>query len=179
MNFASGRGASLLVAAATVLVVGGCAGETTTRPRIPAGVAASGPPATPGQAPTGGTGAFNIPPGPPLPDCVTAGPQIAPPPGFPLDFPIPPGSVLTTARTTIGGGAYVDGYAPGTLAQNAQFFTDALPANGYTLGQGDAETNMEAESTFIGNGVTGRWIVAALVGCENAVAIAIATIPSQ
>ncbi len=92
---------------------------------------------------------------------------------------MPPGSVLTTARVTIGGGAYVDGYAPGSLAQNAQFFSEALPAAGYALGRGDAETNMEAESTFIGNGVTGRWIVASLVNCPDAVAIAVATVPSQ
>lgn len=115
---------------------------------------------------------------PPLPACARAGPAVDPPPGFPRDFPFPPGTVVTTSRVTEAGAAYVEAYVPGTMQEAVVFFLDALPAAGFEHGRGDSEAH-EAESAFRGNGVDGHWLVATLTDCPDAVALAVVTVPSQ
>lgn len=109
-----------------------------------------------------------------LPACVDVGTPVEPPAEFPREFPFPPGSVLTSARPTAGGGVYVAGYTPGTLQEVTRFFLDALPKAGFEHGIGDSEP-WEAESDFTGHGYEGHWLIATLADCPGALGMAVAT----
>ena len=135
--------------------------------------AAQRPPESSAAATGGsGTGIAGTPAA--LPACVDAGPVVEPPAEFPSQFPLPPGTVLTSTRPTAGGGTYVAGYAPGTLQDVARFFVDELPKSGFTLGIGDSEP-WEAESAFSGHGYEGHWVIATIGDCPGALHIAVAT----
>ena len=112
-----------------------------------------------------------------VPSCApvaTPGP-VEMPPDFPSDFPLPPGMVITAARVTTAGGAEVQGYAPGELTEVAQWFTEALPAAGFTNGVGDSESG-EAEADFSGpGGLVGHWLILIIADCPGALGVLIGT----
>jgi hypothetical protein len=60
----------------------------------------------------------------------------------------------------------------GQSLQAAVDFYTRLPAAGYRLTEGDAEPT-EAESRFAGNGLSGKWKVNAIVGCQDVVTLAL------
>lgn len=113
--------------------------------------------------------------------CPRLGRSKPPPAGFPKDFPLPRGTVLTkTMHSREGRGlptvAYVQGTVPLSLTDAAVVLTRELPRKGYGLTFGDSEPPYEAESRFIGNGRTGAWKLWALPGCERAVAILVGVV---
>ena len=138
-----------MVLMAAVGFVAGCAGGSE------APVPAAGPP-------------------PPLPACAK-GKAVTPPRGFPADFPLPPGTVVTAGSQPHAGQIVVAGLIPADLQDAASFFDEALRASGYRQGLGDAESN-EAEAPFTGNGFRGKWKVNAIAGCPTAVVLTLVLI---
>ena len=84
---------------------------------------------------------------------------------FSTDFPLPPGTVLTSAASPFEGQLVVVGVIPGDLQEAAGFFSDALPDHGYQVGIGDAE-GTESEAPFTGNGYRGKWRVNGIPDCH-------------
>jgi hypothetical protein len=99
-----------------------------------------------------------------LPACAGAGTGVAPPEAFPPDFPLPSGTVLTSAESPFEGQLVLSGAVPGDLQDAAAFFNRALPESGYEVGIGDAE-GVESEAPFTGNGYRGKWRVNGIPDC--------------
>jgi hypothetical protein len=101
-------------------------------------------------------------PAPTLPAC--AGAAAGTPPALPVDFPLPPGTVVTSADRPYTSQVVVIGLIPSDLQEAASFFGGALPEHGYQAGIGDSEGN-ESEAPFTGNGYRGKWRVNEIPGC--------------
>jgi hypothetical protein len=99
-----------------------------------------------------------------LPPCAGKSPAVARPPGLPADFPLPPGTRITTGRSLSASQFLIGGVIPADLQETAGFFDEALPEQGYQVGIGDAEAT-EAEAPFTGNGFRGRWRVNEIPDC--------------
>ena len=151
-----------------VVALAGCSPNSTV-PTADTGQSSAGAEASPARPAESGMVA-----GPPLPACVRAAAAVPPPEAFPEDLPLPPGTVITAARMTAAGAAYIDGYAPLSHIDAARFFLEEMPAAGYVNGRGDSESH-EAEAPFSGNGVDGRWIVVTVPDCPAATYIVITT----
>jgi hypothetical protein len=102
-------------------------------------------------------------PAPELPACAGARAGVTPP-SLPVDFPLPPGTVVTSAASPYAGQVVVLGAIPAGLHDAASFFGNALPDHGYEVGIGDSEGN-ESEAPFTGNGYRGRWRVNEIPEC--------------
>jgi len=87
-------------------------------------------------------------------------------------FPLPSGSVLDRRVSRYGYEIY-SGYVPGAINPVRDFLVGRLPAAGFRLGAGDAES-AEAEADYRGHGIRGRWKVNAVYGCPGALSIRIA-----
>jgi hypothetical protein len=106
-----------------------------------------------------------------LPACVHARGRLALP--APLgQFPLPAGAVIERRQLKYGYAIY-SGYVPGAINPVRDFLVARLPAAGYRLGAGDAET-AEAEAAYSGHALHGRWKVRAVPGCPGALTIQIA-----
>lgn len=99
-----------------------------------------------------------------LPACAGAGTGVDPPKTFPDDFPLPSGTVITSADSPFDGQLVLVGAVPGDLQEAAGFFNAALPERGYEVGIGDAEGS-ESEAPFTGNGFRGKWRVNGIPDC--------------
>jgi hypothetical protein len=108
-----------------------------------------------------------------LPPCAKAGPAASLPAEFPNGFPIPPGTVITSSQRSDKGVIVVGGLSPVDFKTAVVFFQSKLPVAGYQLLKGDAEMD-EAESSFSGQGVEGKWKVQGILNCSGAVALTIA-----
>ena len=93
-----------------------------------------------------------------------AGPEVPPPAAFPSDFPLPPGTVITSAESPYESQLVLVGLIPADLQEAAAYFSDALPDRGYQVGIGDAE-GVESEAPFTGNGFRGKWRVNGIADC--------------
>ena len=124
----------------------------------------------------GGSGPRVTSAGPPpkLPACAKAK-VVRPPPDFPADFPLPPGTVVTASSQPHDGQLVLAGLVPADLQDAAAFFNESLRASGYRQGLGDSESN-EAEAPFTGNGFRGKWKVNSIVGCPAAVSLTLVLI---
>jgi hypothetical protein len=91
---------------------------------------------------------------------------------LPDDFPLPPGTKLTTSETPFDGQVVIEGAVPGGLADTAAFFGDELEDAGYAEGRGDSEPG-EMESTFTGTEFRGGWRVNDIPGCKGAAKLTI------
>ena len=132
---------ALLALAAAAVLAGGCGGG--------------------GGA--GTTEAVPTEPAPKLPACAGAESTDAPP-ALPVDFPLPPGTVVTSADTPYAGQVVALGLIPADIQEAASFFGGALPEHGYEMGIGDSEGN-ESEAPFTGNGYRGKWRVNEIPEC--------------
>jgi hypothetical protein len=99
-----------------------------------------------------------------LPACAGGAAVVALPAGVPSDFPLPPGTRVTSASSLTETQHVVGGAIPGDLQDAAGFFDRALPERGYQVGVGDAEGG-EAEAPFTGHGFRGRWRVNEIPDC--------------
>jgi hypothetical protein len=103
----------------------------------------------------------------PLPACAGTKKAIPRPALLPADFPLPPGTRLTTSRTPFEGQAVIEGAVPGGLDAAAEFFGDELEEAGYAAGRRDSEPG-EVESLFTGKDLRGGWRVNDIPKCEGA-----------
>lgn len=108
-----------------------------------------------------------------LPPCAKAGPAVSLPSEFPNNFPLPPGTLITSSHRTERGVNVVGGFIPMEFKNVVAFFQSKLPAAGYQLLEGDAEMD-EAESTFSGHGFHGKWKINGILNCPGAVTLTIA-----
>jgi hypothetical protein len=103
----------------------------------------------------------------PLPPCAAAQKEIPRPPLLPDDFPLPPGTKLTSSKTPFEGQSVIEGAVPGTLDDVAAFFGDELEDAGYAAGRRDSEPG-EVESLFTGKELRGGWRANEIPGCNGA-----------
>jgi hypothetical protein len=88
--------------------------------------------------------------------------------GFPL-----PGSAIVESISREHGARVVRGHVSGSLGAARDFFAKRLPAGGFELGAGDAET-YEAETDFAGHGVRGHLKLNTSFDCPGTVDVAVA-----
>ena len=106
-----------------------------------------------------------------LPDCVHPSRSVTVPAGL-ASFPLPRGAVLDRVRRAYGY-RVVSGFVPGSVDPVREFLVSRLPDAGFRLNGGDSE-EAEAEASYAGHGVRGRWKLRAVPGCPGALAIQIA-----
>jgi hypothetical protein len=123
----------------------------------------------------GGTEQTGQPLVPTVAACAKVGASVSRPEGLPTDFPLPPGTVITSSATPYPGQALIVGVVPAELGDAASFFGTALPEAGYEVGRGDAEQG-ESEAPFTGNGVRGKWKVNGIEDCPSAVTLTLVVI---
>jgi hypothetical protein len=105
------------------------------------------------------------------PACAQAGKAIRRPPEVPGAL-LPSGTVLTASRRLGQRQTLVTGVIPREFRLAVDFFVTKLPAAGYRNGAGDAEMD-EAEASFVGPGLTGKWKVNGILNCPQAVTLAL------
>lgn len=105
------------------------------------------------------------------PSCASAERGIAPPPGIPAAV-LPPGTTVTAVTHPRAGMTLVQGIVASPFRSAVEFFVVKLPAAGYMNTRGDAEMD-EAESFFRGADVRGKWKVNGILGCAEAVRLAL------
>jgi hypothetical protein len=98
--------------------------------------------------------------------CARAGSPINLPAAFPQGFPFPAGTVIDKQRRQAGGFTVIEGFVPGGLEENQDYFQDELPKAGFRLGEGDAEDH-EAETDFTGNGFQGHLKIHDIPSCRD------------
>lgn len=123
----------------------------------------------------GGGEPTNDGPAPSIPPCAKAGEAIPRPDELPADFPLPPGTVITSSATPYPGQLLIGAVIPGELGDTASFFSTQLPAAGYEVGRGDSEQG-ESEAPFTGNGFRGKWKVNGIADCPGAVTLTLVLI---
>jgi hypothetical protein len=99
-----------------------------------------------------------------LPACAGSAAAVALPEGVPSDFPLPPGTRVTSASSLTETQHVVAGVVPADLQGAAGYFDRTLPERGYRVGVGDSEGG-EAEAPFTGHGFRGRWRVNEIPDC--------------
>ena len=159
----------VIVALGVAGLVAGCSGDAT----LPVGP-------TDGQAEaaaSGGAGGSHAP-SPPLPPCVTPGPVVPLDAEFPSEFPLPPGTVVTSSGKTAAGAAYAEGYAPIGIDNGIDFFREQLPRAGFTLVLWENDVT-EADGAFRGHGLTGTWIIVPAPDCPDVGYVSVGTYPES
>jgi hypothetical protein len=86
---------------------------------------------------------------------------------LPDDFPLPPGTKLTSSKAPFEGQSVIEGAVPGGLDDVAAFFDAELEDAGYAAGRHDSEPG-EVERLFTGEGLRGGWRVNDIPNCEGA-----------
>lgn len=94
------------------------------------------------------------------------------PAGIPVDLPAFPGLTITSTQAADSGGHVVKGRAPLSLHDGVRFVLKQLPAAGYTLGQGDSESD-EADAPFSKGAVQGSFRLSATQPCTTTVTLTI------
>ena len=79
---------------------------------------------------------------------------------------------VTAVKHPRAGMILVQGVVASPFRSAVEFFVVKLPAAGYLNTTGDAEMD-EAESFFQGSGVPGKWKVNGILGCPEAVRLAL------
>ena len=105
------------------------------------------------------------------PACAHAGKAIARPSELPATV-VPPQTTLSSVTHPGSGMTLVTGVVPLQFRSVVEFFVTKLPAAGFRNTIGDAEMD-EAESRFAGPGMTGKWKVNGILGCPDAVTLAL------
>ena len=103
-----------------------------------------------------------------LPACARAGAPVS----SLASFPLPRGTVLDR-RTHEYGYVVLRGRVPGYINPVRDWLVSHVPASGFRITGGDAEA-AEAEASFTGHGVRGRWKVRELPGCPGALTLQLA-----
>lgn len=108
---------------------------------------------------------------PSSPACAHAGKAIARPSEVPAAV-VPPQTTLTSVAHPRSGTTLVTGIVPLQFRSAVEFFVAKLPAAGFRNTVGDAEMD-EAESVFEGADLRGKWKVNGILGCPDAVTLAL------
>jgi len=88
------------------------------------------------------------------------------PAAWPAGVPLPGDAVVTGSEERSGGRLIVTAVAPGGFTKALGFMQKAYPEAGLELKDGEVESG-DAESNFTGNGLTGRWTLREVPGCQG------------
>lgn len=88
---------------------------------------------------------------------------------FPLSFPLPRGTKITSNKQQSGGTILTGAIPTDSLAATAQFFLTQVPKRGFKIRDSETEAPRDAEGEFQGKGYVGRWRLQAITGCRGAV----------
>jgi hypothetical protein len=105
------------------------------------------------------------------PSCASAEQGVAPPAEVPAAV-LPPGTIVTSVQRPRAGTTLVTAVVASPFRSAVEFFVVELPAAGYVNTTGDAEMD-EAESSFRGASLHGKWKVNGILGCPDAVRLAL------
>jgi hypothetical protein len=84
----------------------------------------------------------------------------------PDDLPAPPGATLTEVQERDGGMTLVTFTTPISIRESVLFLLEEMPAAGYTLARGDAESN-EADVPFVKDDLRGVLRMIAVEQCRT------------
>jgi hypothetical protein len=103
--------------------------------------------------------------------CPRARSSLARPSDFPRNFPLPDGTVLTSVqrpeRRSASRTLYLVGFAPLRLEAAVRFFRDVPARHGFRSTWREVDPS-DAETHFVGRGISGATKVAALMHCDTA-----------
>lgn len=94
------------------------------------------------------------------------------PGGFPVDFPLPPGTVPISAEDRGAGGLVVTGVTHAKFAAVLAALHHDLPVHGYSAKDGETEPH-DAESDWESASYTGRWAIRELPQCSGDTAVSV------
>lgn len=155
-----------LAAVAAALALSACgATPTTAAAPTPSTVAASAAPST-ASSPNASPAPC---PSPSTPAVSTA--EV--PREVPADLPLPPEATVTEVKQQSGGLTVVRFSTPDSLRASILFVLDKLPASGYVLGRGDAES-FEADAPFTRGELRGVMRMVATEECRTEWLLAVA-----
>jgi len=99
--------------------------------------------------------------------------KVALPTGFPADFPLPAGTVVTKVDDRgAKDGIVVTGVTATRFASVLKALQSDLPAKGFTPSEGEVEPH-DAESDWSSTGYTGRWAIRELAACGGDVTVSV------
>ncbi|MEP7020276.1 MAG: hypothetical protein ABI808_06465 [Pseudonocardiales bacterium] len=101
-----------------------------------------------------------------------AGHAVKVPAGFPVDFPVPAGMIITTAQDRGKGGLVITGVTATKFADVLRALQTELPAKGYTPENGEVEPH-DAESDWTAAAYSGRWAIRELEECGGDTAVSV------
>jgi hypothetical protein len=94
------------------------------------------------------------------------------PAGFPATFPLPAGTVVTTAEDRGTGGLVIEGVTATAFTDVLHELQTSLPARGFTPDEGETEPH-DAESNWSSATFTGRWAIRELTQCGGQTAVSV------
>ena len=98
--------------------------------------------------------------------CVKDAKAVALPTGFPASFPLPVGTVVTSAEDRGTGGLVIGGVTAAGFKDVLKALQTDLPAKGFTPKNGETEPR-DAESDWSSAEFDGRWAIRELTQCGN------------
>jgi hypothetical protein len=98
--------------------------------------------------------------------CAKDAKAVALPAGFPATFPLPAGTVVTSAEDRGTGGLVVSGVTATTFKDVLKGLQADLPAKGFTPKNGETEPH-DAESDWSSSDYDGRWAIREVTQCGN------------
>jgi hypothetical protein len=104
--------------------------------------------------------------------CSSAAKSVALPSGLPASFPMPPGTVVTSADDRGDAGFVVSGVTPTAFTDVLAALQNDLPAKGFTLKDGETEPH-DAESDWTSAGYDGRWAIREIPQCQGDTAVSV------
>ena len=150
----------VMVVALALTLVGGCGGDDDDE-------AASNAATASGSAATGGE----------VPACAMFGTPVARPDAFPASIPLPDGTVIMEVTDQGEGKFVLHAAVPGGFRDTVTFLQTSFEEAGFRLFDDDAEQD-EAEASYEGNGLTGRWRLRTIPDCPDALSFEISARPS-
>lgn len=102
----------------------------------------------------------------------------AKPVDLPADFPstakLPDGYVVSAIDKRDGGRTVVSAVSPKPFKETLKDMQATYSSGGWKLSEGEVEA-ADAESSFSGNGVIGRWAIRTMTGCEGNTGVSLVT----
>jgi hypothetical protein len=94
------------------------------------------------------------------------------PAGFPTEFPLPAGTIVTTAEDRGTGGLVIEGVTPAAFSNVLHDLQTSLPAKGFTPSDGETEPH-DAESNWSSATFSGRWAIRELTQCGGQTSVSV------
>ncbi|HEY0166253.1 MAG TPA: hypothetical protein VGB75_04345 [Jatrophihabitans sp.] len=94
------------------------------------------------------------------------------PDGFPTNFPLPAGTIVTSAENRGDAGLVIEGVTNTAFKDVLKGLQDDLPAKGFTLKNGETEPH-DAESDWTSAEFDGRWAIREMSQCAGETSVSV------